>query len=158
MTSDELIMIKTICQYPPTSTVAFLRCRPHVKLYTSNLQKIIEHGQMTNHKVLVMFLDILSINNNLAYVDPSFLVSLERSWSQTKTRFSGRKLRAVDRPSLTLDNTIAILLFVNGNHWIASCGRMIHGRVHFYYSDDLNSPRTEARLHHLLRTSTDTEF
>jgi len=90
-----------------------------------------------------------------------FLPSLSRlkaAGHRQKNRFASRHARKVDRPHLIHDKIIPIPLFVNGNHWIALCRRIINGRVHFYYSDDLNSPQTDSRMHHLLRASTDSTF
>lgn len=71
-------------------------------------------------------------------------------WSHAKTLFATFRRRfcqrSYARPYITGEQAVLIPYFVNANHRVAVARREAAGQVTFFYSDDLNSPRTESQV------------
>jgi hypothetical protein len=131
-----LNQIKDSCRYPQTTIIARLSRKPGIYITTHDLQQLVSHNEPIFHEILVMFLDILCTQTTAAYVDPSFSIALEQNgWGDTKHRFATRCRHAIDYPHLS-DPVIALPFHINGNHWVAVCRRIIHGKVVFFYADN----------------------
>jgi len=54
---------------------------------------------------------------------------------------------------------IAIPMFLNRNHWVAVCRRIINGRMYFFYADDMSGSTNEQMIQCLpSNAQTDSEF
>ena len=82
----------------------------------------------------------------------------EKSWVNLRRWFVPNYSQANSHKPHIKSPTILIPCHVRGCHWVAIVRRIIRGRVHFYYSDDMNHLPTEHALKNLLASYTDPEF
>jgi hypothetical protein len=94
-------------------------------------------------------LDIMhQTNTSYKFLDTNFTSSLiQNGWSHAYLKFflhenSSRFAHSTKvKPTLSSD-IILIPVFIHASLWVAIVHRLIHGKVHFFYTDDLNSTNT----------------
>jgi hypothetical protein len=82
----------------------------------------------------------------------------DKSWQGLQNWFSVTQPPTVTSPCLNSESPVLIPCHVQGAHWVALVRRVIAGRIHFFYADDLNSISTETALKNLFQTYADTSF
>jgi len=109
---------------------------------------------------LNVFLEFLAAQTGVKYLNIFFLHIMDRhrAWRNLQSCFtqSASSCRP-DHPMLS-EPTILIPCHVNGNHWVALVRRILHGRIYFLYSDDMNHLPTEYKLKQLIETTASKEF
>jgi len=99
-------------------------------------------------------------NSSFKFLDTNFSSSLiQKGWSHAYQKFflhenTSRFAQSTKvKPTLSAE-IILIPFFIHASHWVAIVRRLIDGKVHFFYSDDLNSTNTYESIRSLFTTST----
>jgi hypothetical protein len=153
-------VINLFCRQQPDTNLVYVT-KIHLTCVTPrDLQDLVSHGHMIRDSVLNVFLEILAVQTGVKYLNTFFLhiMDRDRAWRNLQPWFAySASSRRPDHPMLS-EPTILIPCHVNGNHWVALVQRMLHGRIYFLYSDDMNHPPTEYKLKQLFETTASKEF
>jgi len=132
----------------------FLRSQAQQSIHntTQDLRNLITLNSPIYHELLILSLETLSTTfNSSSYVDPSFVTVLQtQGWNAVSNRFN--RNHSIRRSSLS-HHSIAFPIYINNNHWVALCRKIIDGKTYFLYSDDLQNAKTERDVKKLLITN-----
>ena len=152
--------IKAYCQQESNKSLVFMSRCYLTCVTTRNLQQLISQGEMINDNVMNIFLELLANQTGTNYLSTYFITKLrnEKSWTNVRRWFVPSYLQEqLHKPHLKF-SSILIPFHVGGCHWVALVRRIIRGRVHFFYSDDMDHHPTEQALRNLLSSYADPTF
>jgi hypothetical protein len=161
--NSTLTTIKSICQFHPETPIIRSSRRRNVFLQVKDIRDLVSYGSAIADETVTMYLELLCHTHDICYLSTSFISELqEHGWEEVQRYFvqpnRRNRSRSINCPHCGTEPVTIIPAHIHDSHWVGIVRRVIHQRVIFFYSDDMNNSADELHLCTLIQTRTSPEF